>query len=273
MFGYAVANKQIMTEDEINRYREVYCGLCSRLKYKYGFTGRFALTYDMAFLILVLSSAYNCEGKRKQARCAVHPVKKHSEWTNEITDYAADMNIILAYHNAVDDVKDENNVSSKAKALLLSSKAGMLKNIYASKYEKIACCLKRLTQIEESGKCLPDEAGNIFGKVMYEVFLYKQDKLGEEISDMAFSLGKFIYILDACTDIKNDIKKNNYNPLMDMYNEKGSIIEFKEILEMLLGECAIKFEKLPISNDASIIKNILFSGIWLKYEAACNQMR
>ena len=60
---------------------------------------------------------------------------------------------------------------------------------------------------------------------------------------------------------------------MDMYNEKGSIIEFKEILEMLLGECAIKFEKLSISNDASIIKNILFSGIWLKYEAACNQMR
>ncbi len=38
---------------------------------------------------------------------------------------------------------------------------------------------------------------------------------------------------------------------------------------MLIGQCAMAFEKLPIVQDAPIIKNVLYCGIWLKYDAAC----
>ena len=36
MFGYVIANREIMTEEQIERYRAYYCGLCQELKEAYG---------------------------------------------------------------------------------------------------------------------------------------------------------------------------------------------------------------------------------------------
>ena len=36
-----------------------------------------------------------------------HPTKKRTLRTNEITEYAAAMNILLAYYNLIDDWKDD----------------------------------------------------------------------------------------------------------------------------------------------------------------------
>lgn len=40
-------------------------------------------------------------------------------WINEATDYAADMNLIVAYHNLIDDWKDEKAYTKKAFAKML----------------------------------------------------------------------------------------------------------------------------------------------------------
>ena len=40
---------------------------------------------------------------------------------------------------------------------------------------------------------------------------------------------------------------------------------FKAILELLLADCVRSFERLPIIQDADIIKNILCSGVWIKF--------
>ncbi len=40
-----------------------------------------------------------------------------------------------------------------------------------------------------------------------------------------------------------------------------------QILCMMAAECAKEFEKLPILMNVSILRNILYSGIWAKYEA------
>jgi hypothetical protein len=60
-----------------------------------------------------------------------------------------------------------------------------------------------------------------------------------------------------------------YNPLRELYLTQKNIAKFRPLLEMLIGQCAMAFEKLPIVQDAPIIKNVLYCGIWLKYDAAC----
>ena len=40
-----------------------------------------------------------------------------------------------------------------------------------------------------------------------------------------------------------------------------------DTLTMLIGECAAVFELLPIVQDADIMRNILYSGVWLRYDA------
>lgn len=39
----------------------------------------------------------------------VHPVRKQPVRKNKVTEYAADMNVFLAYYKCVDDWKDEKS--------------------------------------------------------------------------------------------------------------------------------------------------------------------
>ena len=95
MFGYVTANVKDLSPEELKTYRGLYCGLCRTLKERHGGLSRVSLTYDMTFLILVLSSLYGCSDTVGEERCAVHPGKKHTYIVNEISDYAADMNMAL----------------------------------------------------------------------------------------------------------------------------------------------------------------------------------
>ena len=67
------------------------------------------LTYDMTFLIVLLTSLYECGGRTESHACKVHPLKKRPMLRNEITQYAADMNLLLAYFHLRDDWADERS--------------------------------------------------------------------------------------------------------------------------------------------------------------------
>ena len=90
MFGYVITNKPELKIREFARYKGIYCGLCQSLKEQYGRTGQMTLTYDMTFLVLLLSSLYEPSEETKQKRCLVHPAKKQWMIRNEITEYAAE---------------------------------------------------------------------------------------------------------------------------------------------------------------------------------------
>ena len=61
MFGYVFAHRDSMTEEQLYRYRACYCGLCRSLRVRHGILGEMTLTYDMAFLVMLLNSLYEPE--------------------------------------------------------------------------------------------------------------------------------------------------------------------------------------------------------------------
>ena len=69
MFGYVVANVDALKQEDRERYRAVYCGLCRALGKGYGQAGRLTLTYDMTFLILLLSALDRSEERRVGKEC------------------------------------------------------------------------------------------------------------------------------------------------------------------------------------------------------------
>ena len=77
---------------------------------------------------------------------------------------------------------------------------------------------------------------------------------------------KFIYLLDAYEDIEQDLKKGTYNPLKKRYEEPGFEEECRQILTMMMSECCKEFEQLPILQNVDILRNILYSGVWCRYE-------
>ena len=109
MFGYVIARKDTLSEEQLARYRGCYCGLCNALKTHFGSLHRLALNYDMTFLILLLSSLYEPEEQAGAARCAVHPAKPQDYWQNDLSAYAADLTIALTWHKLRDDWLDEGD--------------------------------------------------------------------------------------------------------------------------------------------------------------------
>ena len=187
MFGYVITNKPELKIREFARYKGIYCGLCQSLKEKYGRTGQMTLTYDMTFLVLLLSSLYEPSEETKQKRCLVHPAKKQWMIRNEITEYAADMNILLSYYHFLDDWEDEKSVSGLAGKTAFHRRAEKIRKKYPEKAEVIQTQLEELANLEKQQVTEPDAISRPFGTLMAELFCYKKIPLRIRSAGLAFS--------------------------------------------------------------------------------------
>ena len=58
MYGYIRILKPELKFREYDDYRACYCGLCEALHRQYGSLARCTISYDMTFLVLLLSGLY-----------------------------------------------------------------------------------------------------------------------------------------------------------------------------------------------------------------------
>ena len=262
MFGYVVAHKPELKMREFYKYKAYYCGLCKVLREKYGFLGQLTLTYDMTFLVILLTSLYEVELKKEESRCMVHPIKKQKMLYNEMTEYAADMNIILTYHKLRDDWEDEKSKIGFVGMQILRSTYEKLEKKYPQKCKVIGQCLQSLQLCEQRGENQIDITAGCFGELMSELVVYKQDVWEKTLRKMGFYLGKFIYILDAYDDVEKDMEKGNYNALTSLYQMDEFEPRCIEMMNFVLAECTSQFEMLPCLEDVEILRNILYAGVW-----------
>jgi len=121
MFGYLIAAADVLEENQKQRYKACYCGLCRSLEKCYGQAARLTLNYDVSFLVLLLSSLYEPEESRDSRRCLRHPLEAQHFVTSEISDYAAGMNVALAYLKCLDNWHDDKKLSALTEAKLLEN--------------------------------------------------------------------------------------------------------------------------------------------------------
>ena len=271
MFGYIAINKAEMKFRDFDIYHAYYCGLCKNLKERYGRIGQITLSYDMTFLIILLSGLYEPPAEDSVRNCVAHPFQKHAAHTNEITQYAADMNIVLSYYKCLDDWADEHKKKAWINSRLLRSKVKQIEKTYPEKVKLIRDTLAQISACEKENEQDLDKMAGLFGEIMAEIFVWKQDIWKDSLHRMGFFLGKFIYLMDAYEDIDDDIANACYNPFMQ-FREREDFDDYcKQILTMMIAECSREFEKLPILTHAEILRNILYSGVWCRFEAICEK--
>lgn len=120
MFGFILPNLESLDDQEKERYKAVYCGVCRSIRARYGQASRLTVSYDMTFLALVLGSLYESAEQEGSKRCPVHPTRPQDFARSEFTDYAADLSVALAYHKCLDDWRDDRSVRARAAAAALS---------------------------------------------------------------------------------------------------------------------------------------------------------
>ncbi len=261
MFGFVVTNPDKLTEEQNARYRGVYCGVCRAMGDRQGKAHRMALTYDLVLPVLLFSSVTRTGYEESEIRCGAHPFKKHTALRNEYTDFAADMNILLAFYKFLDDLKDDGGAVPAAEAAVFWDEAQALKEKYPALSETIDRCLAGIAAAEKRDEREADVPASLFGELLGSIFAYYDLPCRQALYDFGCSLGKVIYFMDAAVDIKADLKKGRYNPLITK-NEA----ERRALLELQLGDCMMKYNALPLTQDKEITDNILLSGIWTGYE-------
>ena len=309
MFGYVVINEPELRIREFDLYRSYYCGLCEELHEHYGRFGQLTLNYDTAFLGLLLTCLYEPEDETfEKASCIAHPFSKRPRRRNKYTQYAAHVTILLSWYSMRDNWEDEQQIRGLAMSGILHGGFKRAKELCPEKAQVIADCLERLHTLEKQAACSaapgdgnngsdrsnmdsslspqetqgspqpgarqdvsPDQAGACFGDLMAELFAFQHDEWEEPLRRMGYSLGKFIYLLDAYDDLEDDADSGSFNPLLPVrarMQEQGTDFNgyMRTLLTMLMASCTRAFEILPIVKNIDILRNILYAGVWTKFE-------
>ena len=262
MFGYVTASLKELDKEAEKRYGAVYCGICRRIRIQSGQVARIGLSYDMAFLALLLMSLYEPEETAGDKACSLHPIRKRPWVDNEFVRYAADMNVALAYYNFLDDWEDDRKYSTKLLAEQFGKHLPEIRERYPRQCRAIEDCIRQLSRLEKDSCQNPDEPASCFGQLMGELLTYEEDLWAPTLRQMGFYLGRFIYLLDAALDYDKDEKKGKYNPYLAMGTGKDWQ-RWEEYLLLTMGRCTDAFEKLPLVQDKPLLDNILYSGVWM----------
>lgn len=266
MFGYIIINKGDMKFKEFDIYHAYYCGLCRSLKERHGLSGQLTLSYDLTFLVMLLSGLYEPDTVDETTKCIAHPFEKHPVKKNCFTEYCSDMNVLFSYYKCADDWADEKKVSRLAYGKLLKKSCKEICSRYGEKAKRIDGLMRELSKQEKMRNYDIDYMSGIFGEMMSEIFAYRKDEWEDELRAIGSYLGKFIYLMDAYEDLEEDLKKERYNPFSIRYQNPDFEEEVRTILTMMMAGCSKEFEKLPIIENTEILRNILYSGVWSRYE-------
>ena len=189
--------------------------------------------------------------------------------------------LILAWHKAMDDMRDEGKFSAKASLLLMKKIYNKIKGRYPGLCQKIQEQLKELAVIEKEKCSNLDMAAESFAIIMEEIFNgYREKNEREQIllKRLGYHMGKWIYLMDAYDDLEKDIENGSYNPLVYRYS-KGEEEKAKDFAERIKEQCernlliyCSEMEKtidlLDIKKNKGIIENIVYMGLLRRTEKA-----
>lgn len=266
MFGYVITNADALPKARQDRFRAFYCGLCRRLRGKYGLTGSATLSFDMTFLAVLLNALYEDGETAGRERCLTHPVRRHDYVDAPALDYAADMNVALAYHKCLDNWRDDHSLVARGEARLLRGAYRRVEAAHPEKCAAIVGWLDEIHAIERAGAEAIDPPVNATGRMLGELFVWRSgDVWSDALRTLGDGLGRYIYLMDAYDDLPDDLRHGSYNPLKSYRSRDDYEQLCRDAMMMAVADAAQAFELLPIVQDADILRNILYSGIWSRY--------
>ena len=271
MFGYVRPPLQELPQEETERFRRMYCGLCHTLGRRYGTAARFILNYDFTYLAILLSGPQ--EPPAHETRCIRHPVhpRQYLE-ENDAMALAADESVILAYWQLRDGVADHD--------WLHGLKYRSLSAVLEPAYRKAAALrpefdrtvrqqLDALAELERQSCGSIDRAADAFAVLLGCAAGAVADPVERRVLEqLLYHLGRWVYLVDAADDLKQDARTGNYNPVALRYGLKDgawtpeSRSEFAATLDHSIHMMTTAFELRDFGVWTPILETTLYTGLF-----------
>ncbi|HCO74435.1 hypothetical protein IO99_09005 [Clostridium sulfidigenes] len=279
MFGYVTPYKMELKIKDYEMFKAYYCGLCISIKNNFSNLCRMTLNYDMTFLGILLDSLEYSKHKYVVTKCIAHPMKKRPKVIdNRALDYAGFCNVSLVYYKLLDDYNDDNSLSKKFISMYIKKFINKSKEDLSPILVNIEENIKKLSFLEKSGEIISiDELSDPFASLTAFIvsYYYKDENFYNELYNLGYNLGRWIYIIDAFDDLKEDMEKHKFNAINKAFNtenlsyeeliiNQGNRIEFN--LLMSANTTVEALDKLPINKNKDLLFNILQLGLMNKIE-------
>ena len=269
MFGYVKTHIPNMYVKDTVLYKACYCGLCKGIGKVCGQRGRMMLSYDLTFLSALLHNVMNVDMVINKEHCVLHRIKKRPIASyDELTGRIAAVNVIFAYYKLSDDVIDNNKGRLKRSTFKAAfnkaiKKEPQINSIVNEKYND-------LRKLEKENCESIDFVSDCFGEMLKKVVeILAAEYCSEELKELAYNLGRYIYLIDALDDFDKDIAKKQYNVFVNAYSDSSSksellkkhssdiIFIFGSTLE-IIAQCT---KKLKYNFNHDLTDNILLMGL------------
>ena len=271
MFGYITPDNPYLFKKDETLYQAVYCGLCKCIGKGCGQRARTALTYDLAFTSALVHNIRGEDVKIEKKRCVLHWFRRRPiARPDDLTVALGCVNTALTYHKLLDDKRD-------------GDKKAALRHLYKKGYKRVKKLHPKITEIvtegmeeqarlETAGCSMVDAAAEPSANMLMEISRYLLGEYSTQYTDKLFySLGKWVYIIDALDDYDRDVKKGRYNPLYNAYGENCRKVltkkhgeELKFILDMLFADMRECLANIKFHFNHDLTDNIILRGIPMK---------
>lgn len=204
MYGYlrldAKANKRLFQYWKAN-----YCYLCRTIENQYGEKSRFALSYDITFLGVLLKRGDFFDGQK------IHCFGHKKSFNDPDYQKLAAIDLMLAYEMILDKKYDDNAAWAKVAEKSFRRQKAKIAKEFPQIHDKIHDFYLNFRRLEQQGadaKTLADSFSAMMGDLGQNVLCLERDRL-----NVLISVARWIYLIDALDDLDKDIKSGQFNPL------------------------------------------------------------
>lgn len=279
MFGYVRPNKSEMLVKEYAQYKASYCQLCKALGEEYGFAARFALSYDCTFYALLALSVAGSKVEECRGRCVCNPLKRCTYLPSAGEEYekAAALCVLLTYHKLRDDLTDQGFFQSLGSRLLMPlarRKAGKAGGKYPAMAEAVERAMEEQSRAEAAGagvdQCAEPTA-SLLGTLFADL-AGAEDRQRPVLERFGYFLGRWVYLMDAADDLREDLKDGAFNPFIKRLGLEGKTeltpaereaaeLRCNEVLNATAAQLALAANLLELRNFGPIIQNVAEKGL------------
>ena len=263
MIGYLKPDFNDVPKEQKNEYKSFYCGLCKALKKNFGYNGILNLNYEITAFLILIKGLETEKCKTYRGSCTISPFVPVSyvDYYQDELICAAILAVIIAHYEIIDNLADEDKVKWKIINKMMAKTCNKAAASMGKRFVDIDNAVSNYYKIEKDCHAKFEDAleqeGNLiesFLSVLINDYDLETTNLLLKLTNL---LGQWIFLIDACDDISEDILQNNFNPILLLENQK----DVHKTIETIETKIANIVHSLPIKCYKQLVEFIFIDNL------------
>jgi hypothetical protein len=234
------------------------------------------------FLALLLETANDDTFSIEPGRCLLNPIKRKLICKDSSgIGYSAAMSVLFLHYKILDNIRDNTFFRSwkwRFLNLLTYPAFCKAKREYPRQNAHIYTYIQNLRRLEDEKCTILDAPASLFGEILQAIGTEPVTDTANKriVGEILKNIGRWIYILDAYEDMKEDEQNRAYNPLFYRFekSDKEGVNAFRLrikpdvdfTLTQSLASSANAFALLEYRNFNPVLHNIIYLGLRAKQQ-------